>query len=76
MTSLKYRVREVGTGCLWEVFTEDRRTVASGTEASNNTAKAAAVLEGIRALQRLCRPQGHRPVETHRDKVGERTDTN
>ena len=76
MTSLKYRVREVGAGWLWEVFTDERRTVASGTEASNITAKAAAVLEGIRALRRQCRPQSHRPVETHRDKVGERTDTN
>jgi hypothetical protein len=50
MTSLKYRVREDGAGWLWEVFTDDGRTVASGTEVSNSTARAAAVPEGIRAL--------------------------
>jgi hypothetical protein len=50
MTSLKYRVRDDGAGWLWEVFTDDGRTVASGTEGSNITARAAAMLEGIRAL--------------------------
>jgi hypothetical protein len=50
MTSLKNRVRDHGAGWLWAVFTDDGRTVASGTEASNVTARAAAMLEGIRAL--------------------------
>jgi hypothetical protein len=50
MTSLKYRVRDDGAVWLWEVFTEDGQTVASGTEGSNVTARAAAMLEGIRAL--------------------------
>jgi hypothetical protein len=50
MASLKYRVREDAAGCLWEVFTDDGRTIASGAEGSDTAARTAAMLEGMRAL--------------------------
>jgi hypothetical protein len=50
MAALKYRVREDDAGWRWEVFTTDGRTVASGHEPSQETARAAAMLQGIRAM--------------------------
>jgi hypothetical protein len=47
MASLKYRVRD---GWRWEVFTDDGQTAASGTEPNQSTARAAAILGGIRAM--------------------------
>jgi hypothetical protein len=50
MTPLKYRVREFDAGWQWEMFTEDGRTVASGTEPNQSTARAAAMLQGIHVV--------------------------
>jgi hypothetical protein len=50
MASLKYRIRDDGVGWRWEVFTDDGQIVASGSEATDTTARVAAMLEGMRAL--------------------------
>jgi hypothetical protein len=49
MTSLKYRIKEDTSVCRWEVLTDRDRIIASGSEATTATARAAAMLEGIRA---------------------------
>jgi hypothetical protein len=42
MTPLKYRVRESKDGWRWEVYTADGRTIASGAETNDDTARTAA----------------------------------
>ena len=48
MHSFKYRVREDSARWLWEVFTDDGHILASGSEPTQSTARAAAMLAVIR----------------------------